>query len=183
MQRVGEILLEERNHRGISLVEISEHTHIRQAFLTAIEEGDYDALPSLGHTKGFVISYAQFLGLDGNVLAAQIAEEMATEPQKGRGPLERAQHTNRASTDRNEIPWKVIWPLLAAIIITGALVWALSTFVFTDSTNTPKPQQKTTTTEAVDGSEESTDTVEGAEESIPSQADDTNDAVSGDAEN
>jgi len=125
--------------------------------LTAIEEGDYEALPSIGHTKGFVISYAQYLGLDSDELAAGIAEEMRPEQIKGRGTFDRAQHTDRASTDTHEIPWKVIWPLLAVIIVTGALVWALSTFVFGDP-STPKAPLKTITTEST----EETPTAEGS---------------------
>jgi len=148
MPKVGEILLEERTHRGISLSEISEHTHIRQAFLQALEEGNFETLPSVGHTKGFVISYAQYLGLDANALAAAVAQEMASEPPRGRAVFDRAKYTDKTSTDQNEIPWRIVWPLILAVIAAGALIWALSTFVFNDDGQFPIPPQITTTTES-----------------------------------
>jgi len=130
----------------VSLFDVSQNTHIRESFLTAIEESDFEALPSVGHTKGFVVSYAQHLGLDGNALAAAIADEMKPKQVKSRGAFDRAQQTDKTSTDRHEIPWKIVWALLAAIVLTGGVVWALTTFVFSDSAQTPKPPLKTITT-------------------------------------
>jgi len=150
MSEVGRILAQQRAKRGVSLSEVSGKTRIREAFLLALEEGDFAALPSVGHSKGFVVSYAQYLGLEGDVLAKRLAEEMKGDAPKGRGAFDRAKSTDRKSTDTHEIPWKVVWILLMFILMAGLVAWGLTAFVFNDSTPTPKPPLKTISTPEAD---------------------------------
>lgn len=63
MIRIGQRLREERLQRGLSLEQVSEATKIKSSFLSAIEKGDYQKLPSSAYAQGFVQNYAQFLGL------------------------------------------------------------------------------------------------------------------------
>jgi cytoskeletal protein RodZ len=60
----GEYLKKERESRSISLEEISKSTKIRKVFLEAIERSDLDKLPPDVIVKGFLRSYAEYLGLD-----------------------------------------------------------------------------------------------------------------------
>lgn len=70
MKTVGIILKEARLARGIKLSDVEEATKIRRKFLEAIEEDEYQSLPSLSYAKGFVKNYSEYLGLDSrNVLA------------------------------------------------------------------------------------------------------------------
>ena len=64
MEPFGEYLKREREARSISLEEISEFTRIRKVFLEAIERSDLDKLPPNVIVKGFLQSYAKYLGLD-----------------------------------------------------------------------------------------------------------------------
>jgi len=150
MNRVGNILAEERTRQGVSLTRIADQTHIRQAFLVALEESDFDALPSVGHSKGFVISYAQYLGLDSDALAAQLGEEMSRNASRGRGAFDEAKKTDKKSTDTHEIPWKVVWVLAVLVVIAGGVAWGLTTFVFNDPTLSPRPPLRTTSTTETD---------------------------------
>ncbi len=63
MIRIGQRLQKERARMGLSLEEISEKIKIKSQFLSAIEKGEYDKLPSPAYAKGFVRNYAAFLGL------------------------------------------------------------------------------------------------------------------------
>jgi cytoskeletal protein RodZ len=63
MIRIGQKLREERQKRGLSLDEVAEATKIKSSFLSAIERGDYQKLPSSAYAQGFVSNYASFLGL------------------------------------------------------------------------------------------------------------------------
>lgn len=63
MVRVGQRLHETRIHQSLTLDEIAEKTKIRPEFLTAIEKGEYEKLPSSSYAQGFVRNYASFLGL------------------------------------------------------------------------------------------------------------------------
>ncbi|MEK6726643.1 MAG: RodZ domain-containing protein [Deltaproteobacteria bacterium] len=63
MDGLGEYLKKEREKKGITLEEASKVTRIRKAYLLSIEDGDI-GIQSPVFIKGFLKSYAEFLGLD-----------------------------------------------------------------------------------------------------------------------
>jgi cytoskeleton protein RodZ len=64
--RVGDVLANLREARGIELADIASHLRIREQYLASIESGDLSHLPGPTYAIGFVRSYANFLGLDGD---------------------------------------------------------------------------------------------------------------------
>lgn len=62
---VGAGMREVRERLGWKLPDVAERIRIRSIFLIAIEEGDLSDLPGTAYRVGFVRSYAQALGLDG----------------------------------------------------------------------------------------------------------------------
>lgn len=60
----GELLRRIRLARGVELRAITARTKIGTTYLTAIEDEDFDALPAMVYTKGFVGEMAKYLGLD-----------------------------------------------------------------------------------------------------------------------
>jgi cytoskeletal protein RodZ len=70
-QTIGQRLREIRESRGISLDEIAQQTHIKLAYLRAIEEGDLESLPSKIQMRGFLRLYAVELGLKINDLQVE----------------------------------------------------------------------------------------------------------------
>jgi cytoskeleton protein RodZ len=65
---VGTILHQARNRRDIELAEVEAATRIRLRYLGAIENEEWDVLPGGVYTRGFIRTYASFLGLDGERL-------------------------------------------------------------------------------------------------------------------
>ncbi|MBU1126935.1 MAG: helix-turn-helix domain-containing protein [Patescibacteria group bacterium] len=61
MKTVGEFLKEARRGKGDSIDQISKKTKIRLAFLKAIEENNFEILPSQASAKGFIKNYADYL--------------------------------------------------------------------------------------------------------------------------
>ena len=61
---VGEMLQNARERKGVDLFRAERDTKIRLKYLAALEDSDYDALPPLVYTKGFLRNYAIYLGLD-----------------------------------------------------------------------------------------------------------------------
>jgi cytoskeleton protein RodZ len=61
---VGKQLHQARLEQEIPLEQVAEETHIRLRYLEAIERGDFDSLPSKAHARGFLRSYAGYLGMD-----------------------------------------------------------------------------------------------------------------------
>ncbi len=63
-QQLGDILLEAREARGLSLDDLVESTDVRRSHLIALEGGHYEALPEGAYTKNILRLYAQTVGLD-----------------------------------------------------------------------------------------------------------------------
>lgn len=61
---LGEKLRQAREERGISIREVAEQTRISPVYLESIENDDYKPLPGGIFNKGFVKSYARFIGFD-----------------------------------------------------------------------------------------------------------------------
>ena len=71
-----------REHFKLSPQDVSERLHIRMRYVTAIEEANYDAMPGKIYARGYVQTYAEFLGLDAEQVVKQCfpAEEVKTAP-------------------------------------------------------------------------------------------------------
>lgn len=73
---VGTILREARNRRKIDLAEVEARTRIRFRYLRAIEDEEWDVLPGGVYTRGFIRTYASFLGLDADRLVDDYREDV-----------------------------------------------------------------------------------------------------------
>ena len=72
---LGEQLRAERERRGTALGEVAEATKIRKTYLEALEVHDWKALPADVFTRGYLRSYAEYLGLDQEHLLKLYARE------------------------------------------------------------------------------------------------------------
>ncbi len=68
---VGPLLRRRREALGYTLEDARAATKIRLRYLQALEDERADQLPAPVYTRGFIRSYASFLGLDGASLAAE----------------------------------------------------------------------------------------------------------------
>lgn len=66
---IGATLREARKRRKLDLEEVETAIKIRMRYLQAMENEEWDALPGGAYTRGFVRTYAIYLGLDGERLA------------------------------------------------------------------------------------------------------------------
>jgi transcriptional regulator with XRE-family HTH domain len=82
-QTVGERLRTAREAKGVDYYRVERDTKIRAKYLAALERSDHATLPGDVYTKGFVRSYAEYLGLSGDELVeAWRAERVDAEGQK-----------------------------------------------------------------------------------------------------
>ena len=75
MARLGETLRAQREKKGITLEQAASDTRIREKFLKALEDSDYQTLPGTVYTKGFLRNYAEYLELDAEELVVQFHQE------------------------------------------------------------------------------------------------------------
>jgi len=61
---IGQILRQAREDRSLTLGQVSRAIHIRVRYLQALEADEYETLPSRVQARGFLRSYASYLGLD-----------------------------------------------------------------------------------------------------------------------
>ena len=69
-QRLGEMLRSARESRGLDRGRIERDTRIRERYLSALERGAYDELPGEVYARGFLRTYARYLGLDADSIVA-----------------------------------------------------------------------------------------------------------------
>ncbi|MCM1052712.1 MAG: helix-turn-helix domain-containing protein [Ruminococcus sp.] len=76
MDNIGSLLKETREFTGVSIKEASEDLDIKAEFLLNIEEGKIGCFKDIFKLKGYISSYAKYLGLDANKLIDEFNEYM-----------------------------------------------------------------------------------------------------------
>jgi cytoskeletal protein RodZ len=70
---IGNSLREARLRQHLELTDAEQATKIRLKYLRALEQEQFELLPSQTYVKGFLRSYADFLGLDGQLYVDEYA--------------------------------------------------------------------------------------------------------------
>lgn len=68
MFEIGTTLREARVRRKLTLHQVEEDTKIRVKYLQAMENEDFDVMPGSTYVKGFLRTYATYLGLDARMV-------------------------------------------------------------------------------------------------------------------
>jgi cytoskeleton protein RodZ len=109
---VGAMLRDRRVELKQDIDTVARQTHIKVAYLKAIEEGRRRELPGAAYVIGFVRTYADYLGFDGNRMVDDFHAQLA-------GDRKRAQDVQAAT----EPPRMSIGPVgIAAIVLMLAVV-------------------------------------------------------------
>jgi cytoskeleton protein RodZ len=117
---IGNSLREARVRRGIDFAQAELATKVRGKYLRALEEEHFEVLPAETYVKGFLRTYAEYLGLDGQLYVDEynsrfvIGEEQSEA--RARRSAARPQRRNR------RIETNVVLVALAAIAILTVIV-------------------------------------------------------------
>lgn len=111
---VGRTLKLAREERNVSIAEAARATKIKKDFLVAMEEERFELLPGDVFARGFVRSYAEFLGLDGKTIASRAV---------GRTPD--GEIPSPARIEGADYGWLVRLLSLSLIALALAAVWYL----------------------------------------------------------
>jgi cytoskeletal protein RodZ len=77
---IGQQLREAREAKSLTPDQVSREIRIRTRYLKALEEGNLGELPSAVHVRGFLRSYADFLGLNADELLNALRQQDGTPP-------------------------------------------------------------------------------------------------------
>lgn len=78
LYRIGQQLKKQRLGLNLSLEDVERHTHVRQRYLAALEDGRIEDLPSPVQGRGMLSNYAGFLEMDVDAMLLQFAEALQT---------------------------------------------------------------------------------------------------------
>src|SRR5690348_10588774 len=77
MFEIGGSLREARLKRGLTPADVQKAIRIRDRYLQALEEERWELLPGDAYVKGFLRTYADYLGLDGNLYVEEYNSRFA----------------------------------------------------------------------------------------------------------
>jgi Helix-turn-helix domain len=133
MFEIGNSLREARVRQGLDYPQVELATKIRAKYIRALEEEEFGVLPGGTYIKGFMRSYAEFLGLDGQLYVDEYNSRHVVE-----GFDDMPQRRARVHQDR-AIERKVVLFALAGIAAVTALVIVAWKFGGGDSPSTTPP--------------------------------------------
>jgi cytoskeleton protein RodZ len=126
-QTLGEKLRQAREERGISISEVAEQTRISPLYIEAIENDDYSPLPGGIFNKGFVKSFAKFVGVDEEEALQDYSRQLA---QQNQGQPEIDQKTYRPEVLTDDRSRSSLLPtIIFAAIILGLMTWGILALV------------------------------------------------------
>ena len=83
MFEIGPSLREARLHKGVEIPDAERATKIRAKYLRALETESFDVLPGQAYIKSFLRSYADYLGLDGQLLVDEYTSRFWVDEEAG----------------------------------------------------------------------------------------------------
>ena len=112
---VGGLLRTSREDRHIDLDAVVKATKVRRHYLEALENEEWEKLPSRVFVKGFVRSYAEFLGLD---------TETVVEDYQKAAPRERYQPQALQSITTRSTMWRrIIGISFLVLVLIGVIIY------------------------------------------------------------
>jgi len=126
MFEIGSSLREARTRQGLDFPEMEERTKVRAKYLRLLEEEQFDQLPAHTYIKGFLRTYADALGLHGQVYVDEYNSRFVVGDDETSTRVRRVPATtSRSRTRRRERrESRVVVFALAGIAVVTALVIA-----------------------------------------------------------
>jgi len=151
---LGEKLRQAREERGISISEVAEQTRISPLYLMSIEDDNYKPLPGGIFNKGFIKSYAKYVGIDENEAlqdyARLVAENEST--QDDPHPKYRPEVLTDDRSASSMLPTIIVAGIILALMTVGILL-AVSYIQNQPDTPTVATNSSTSNTESNSGTD------------------------------
>src|SRR6266516_3921622 len=142
MFEIGNSLREARRRQQLEFGEVELATKIRARYLRALEEESFDVLPAQTYVKGFLRTYADYLGLDGQLYVDEYNSRYGVGEEEPREPVV-ARRTSTVRRQHRRLERRWVAYALAAIGVLFALV--IAAWKFSGPSNEPIPNLGTNT--------------------------------------
>jgi cytoskeleton protein RodZ len=144
---IGNSLREARYRQQLELSDVELATKIRSRYLQALEEESFDALPAQTYVKGFLRTYADYLGLDGQLYVDEFNSRYATGEDEPREPVV-ARRSSTVYQRHRHLERRGVLLGLGVIAVLCAFIIAAFKFGTGSDNNPPIPNLGTTKAKA-----------------------------------
>jgi cytoskeleton protein RodZ len=138
---IGNSLREARLRQGYELPRVEADTKIRAKYLRALEEERFDVLPGETYVKGFLRTYAEYLGLDGQLYVDEFNSRFTREEEPQARERPRRQARSRAVESNFVV---VALAGIIAVTILVVVAWKFGSSGTGTPTNLPNDLPATT---------------------------------------
>jgi helix-turn-helix protein len=118
---IGNSLREARLRQGLDFPEIEQGTKIRAKYLRALEDEQFDVLPAQTYVKGFLRSYAEYLGLDGQLYVDEYNSRFVVGEEEPQSRPRRSAQPSRGVQVQSRV---VLLTLLGIVSVTALVIVA-----------------------------------------------------------
>jgi Helix-turn-helix domain len=118
---IGNSLREARERQGLGYPEIELATKIRAKYIRALEEEDFTSIPGDAYIRGFLRTYSEYLGLDGDVYVDEYASRFIT---SWRDELPPRPERRRIRPHERRLERRAVLLVLAGIALVAVIVFA-----------------------------------------------------------
>jgi cytoskeletal protein RodZ len=143
MFEIGGSLREARLKRGLTPADVQKAIRIRDRYLQALEEERWEVLPGDAYVKGFLRTYADYLGLDGSLYVDEYNNRYAHDEEPQFVPERFARTRPRRGGAGPLRPLVAIAVIVA--IVAGVAAWRLSGSSGSEKQGAPPASSPTTT--------------------------------------
>jgi cytoskeleton protein RodZ len=139
---IGNSLREARLRQGYELPRVEADTKIRAKYLRALEEERFEVLPGETYVKGFLRTYAEYLGLDGQLYVDEFNSRFTREEEPLAPPRPRRQAARSRAVESNFVV--VALAGIIAVTILVVVAWKFGSSG-AETPTTPLPGALSTT--------------------------------------
>ena len=148
MFEIGNSLREARLRQGYELPRVEADTKIRAKYLRALEEERFEVLPGETYVKGFLRTYAEYLGLDGQLYVDEFNSRFTREEEPLAPPRPPRQTSRSRAVESNFVIVALAGIIAVTILVVVAWKFGSSgTETSTGPVVTPPADTSGTTTQ------------------------------------
>jgi cytoskeletal protein RodZ len=129
MPGLGERFRDAREARGLTVSDVAEQIRIRSVYLAAIEEENWQSIGAPVYARGFLRTYARFLGLDPEEAVSEFNQRSGARMPPGTPPLPSSRHELPGATGYEPTVTQGSRSLLPFIYIASAVAVLLIAYV------------------------------------------------------
>jgi hypothetical protein len=124
MFEIGNSLRDARLRQELDFPELEQGTKIRAKYLRALEDENFDQLPAATYITRFLRTYADYLGLEGQLYVDEYNVRYASGDEVLERRVRGSSSTRRPRPRRRRLESNIVWFALVGIAVVTALVIA-----------------------------------------------------------